>query len=166
MLVPAMTSTGTRSSSRTLRTPTCARPRAPPPLSARPIRGREDAGSRAGAAFPATTGGAFPGASRPRARSAATAAPQAIAARPSTIPAPAACRPRMRAMPPSTPPRSTPPGAGQLDRLAVAQHHDRRLVPRQRLLQVFPDLVEPVRPAQRNPAHRQDDVPAVEELVR
>src|SRR5262245_41250615 len=38
MLVPAIASTGTWSSSSTSRTPTCAPPRAPPPPSAKPIR--------------------------------------------------------------------------------------------------------------------------------
>ena len=45
MLVPATTSTGTRSSSRTFRTPTCARPCAEPPERTRPMRGRS-AGTR------------------------------------------------------------------------------------------------------------------------
>src|SRR5690606_26050695 len=40
MLVPAMASTGTRSSSSTLSTPTCAAPRAPPPDRTSPMRGR------------------------------------------------------------------------------------------------------------------------------
>src|ERR1700674_2064077 len=40
MLVPAITSTGTRFSSNHLITPTCANPSAPPPSSTRPIRGR------------------------------------------------------------------------------------------------------------------------------
>ncbi len=40
MLVPAMQSIGTRSSSSTLSTPTCAAPRAPPPESTRQILGR------------------------------------------------------------------------------------------------------------------------------
>ncbi len=40
MLVPAIASTGTRSCSSTLRTPTCAAPRAPPPESTSPMRGR------------------------------------------------------------------------------------------------------------------------------
>ena len=40
MLVPTITSTGTRSSSSTFSTPTCAAPRAPPPDSTRPIFGR------------------------------------------------------------------------------------------------------------------------------
>src|SRR5262249_44045123 len=40
MLVPAMQSIGTCSSSRTLSTPMCAAPRAPPPLSTRQIFGR------------------------------------------------------------------------------------------------------------------------------
>src|SRR5688572_16763689 len=48
MLVPAMASTGTRFSSSTLSTPMCAAPRAPPPESTSPIRGRE--GSLWGAA--------------------------------------------------------------------------------------------------------------------
>src|SRR4051812_1421256 len=41
MLVPAMQSIGTCSSSSTLSTPTCAPPFAPPPASTRPMRGRE-----------------------------------------------------------------------------------------------------------------------------
>src|SRR6516225_12032671 len=40
MLVPAMQSTGTCKSSSTLITPRCAPPRAPPPPSTRPMRGR------------------------------------------------------------------------------------------------------------------------------
>ncbi len=40
MLVPTITSTGTRSSSSTFSTPTCAAPRAPPPDSTSPIFGR------------------------------------------------------------------------------------------------------------------------------
>src|SRR4051812_40315857 len=40
MLVPVMQSTGTRSSSRTFRTPTWAAPRAPPPERTRQMRGR------------------------------------------------------------------------------------------------------------------------------
>src|SRR5262252_11245355 len=40
MLVPATQSTGTCSSSSTRSTPMCAAPRAPPPLSTRPMRGR------------------------------------------------------------------------------------------------------------------------------
>ena len=40
MLVPATQSMGTRSSSSTLSTPTCAAPRAPPPESTRQTRGR------------------------------------------------------------------------------------------------------------------------------
>src|SRR3954471_9251405 len=43
MLVPAMQSIGTCSSSSTLSTPTCAPPFAPPPASTRPMRGREAA---------------------------------------------------------------------------------------------------------------------------
>ena len=39
MLVPVTQWIGTRISSRTFSTPTCARPRAPPPDSARPMRG-------------------------------------------------------------------------------------------------------------------------------
>src|SRR5213075_622148 len=39
MLVPVTQCTGTRNSSRTLSTPTCARPRAPPPDRTRPMRG-------------------------------------------------------------------------------------------------------------------------------
>src|SRR6185436_2508439 len=38
MLVPVTQCTGTRNSSSTFSTPTCARPRAPPPDSTRPIR--------------------------------------------------------------------------------------------------------------------------------
>jgi hypothetical protein len=41
--VPAITSTGMRSRSSTLSTPTCARPRAPPPDRTRPMRGRASA---------------------------------------------------------------------------------------------------------------------------
>src|ERR1700739_1257127 len=40
MLVPAIASSGTWSSSSTLRTPMCAAPRAPPPESTKPMRGR------------------------------------------------------------------------------------------------------------------------------
>ena len=40
MLVPAIASMGTRISSSTFSTPTCAAPRAPPPLSTSPTRGR------------------------------------------------------------------------------------------------------------------------------
>src|SRR5437870_7495348 len=40
MLVPAMQSMGTRSSSNTSSTPRCAPPRAPPPPSTSPMRGR------------------------------------------------------------------------------------------------------------------------------
>ncbi len=40
MLVPAITSTGTRNSSSTFRTPMCAAPRAPPPERTSPIFGR------------------------------------------------------------------------------------------------------------------------------
>jgi hypothetical protein len=51
MLVPAMQSTGTFSSSMTLSTPMCAMPRAPPPDSTRQTRGRagEDTGTGLGA---------------------------------------------------------------------------------------------------------------------
>src|SRR5438067_680620 len=45
MLVPAMQSTGTRISSSTSRTPRWAPPRAPPPPSTRPMRGRAAAAS-------------------------------------------------------------------------------------------------------------------------
>src|SRR5271165_3336461 len=50
MLVPAMQSTGTFKSSRTLRMPICAMPRAPPPDSTRQMRGRIAAGGACGAA--------------------------------------------------------------------------------------------------------------------
>ena len=53
MLVPAMQSTGTWYSSSTLRTPTCAAPRAPPPESTKQIRGR-----LYGCGAPAAAGGA------------------------------------------------------------------------------------------------------------
>src|SRR5215211_320172 len=56
MLVPMMTSTGMRSSLKTLRTPMWARPRAPPPESTRATRGRMMSGSlvvdRSGAVAP------------------------------------------------------------------------------------------------------------------
>ncbi len=45
MEVPTIRSTGTRASSSTLSTPTCAMPRAPPPDSTRPTRGRADGAS-------------------------------------------------------------------------------------------------------------------------
>src|SRR5277367_4120020 len=51
MLVPAMQSMGIFRSSRTLRTPMCAMPRAPPPDSTRQIRGRIAGGVPAGAAI-------------------------------------------------------------------------------------------------------------------
>src|SRR5947208_1768438 len=66
MLVPAMTSIGTRSSSRALRTPMCARPRAPPPLSARPNRaltapgGAMSTGAAAAGAADACVAGGLP----------------------------------------------------------------------------------------------------------
>src|SRR3569833_1701190 len=52
MLVPAIASIGMCSCSRTFSTPTCAAPRAPPPESTRPMRGRcgcggDEAGSAA-----------------------------------------------------------------------------------------------------------------------
>ena len=47
MLVPATASIGMRISSSARMTPTCAAPRAPPPLSTRPMRGRSAAGPRA-----------------------------------------------------------------------------------------------------------------------
>src|SRR5512142_52954 len=50
MLVPAMQSTGTRSSSSTCSTPRCAPPRAPPPPSTRPTRGRPAAWTASAAA--------------------------------------------------------------------------------------------------------------------
>ena len=64
MLVPAMQSTGMRSSSRTFSTPICAPPRAPPPASASATRGRLP-GAGAAAASCAVLGvlcGAAPGA--------------------------------------------------------------------------------------------------------
>src|SRR5215471_6459933 len=48
MLVPAITSIGILISSSTLRTPTCAAPRAPPPPRASPILGRCVGGASAG----------------------------------------------------------------------------------------------------------------------
>ena len=50
MLVPAIASTGTCICSSTFSTPMCAVPRAPPPDSTSPTRGRWPAGSAAGGA--------------------------------------------------------------------------------------------------------------------
>ena len=55
MLVPVMTSIGMRMRSSALSTPRCAAPRAPPPESTSPIRGRDDgSGEVPGAAAAAT----------------------------------------------------------------------------------------------------------------
>src|SRR6266850_2022970 len=60
MLVPAMTSIGTCSSSRTLRTPMCARPRAPPPLNARPNRALVTPGTAAAGTADSSVAGGLP----------------------------------------------------------------------------------------------------------
>ncbi len=86
MLVATMKSTGTRCSRRTLSTPMCARPRAPPPERTRPILGRGGSAGcacRCSAAAHASAAASFTRSPTPGGRcSAACGGPSCLCARP------------------------------------------------------------------------------------